>query len=119
VSPRAAILMVRLNCRELLYRVPWQTHRSGTKIPVNAGGDLQAALNSAHCGDTIELQAGATFPGTFVFPAKSCDSGHWVIVRTSAPRQRFAARGQRLTPCYAGVTSLPDVRHTPAVIRRT
>ena len=79
----------------------------GTTIPVNAGGDLQAALNSAHCGDTIELQAGATFAGTFIFPAKSCDDGHWVIVRTSAADSLLPAEGKRANPCYAGVASLP------------
>jgi len=78
----------------------------GTTIPVNAGGDLQAALNSAHCGDTIELQAGATFTGMFIFPAKSCDDAHWVIVRTSAADSLLPAEGKRINPCYAGVTSL-------------
>jgi hypothetical protein len=79
----------------------------GNTIPVNAGGDLQAALNSAHCGDTIELQAGATFTGTFIFPAKSCDDGHWVIVRTSASDSSLPGEGKRATPCYAGFDSLP------------
>ena len=83
------------------------TPAPGTMIAVNAGGNLQAALNNAHCGDTIELQAGATFTGTFDFPAKSCDDNHWIIVRTSAPDSALPAEGQRLTPCYAGVTSLP------------
>ena len=35
------------------------TPAPGSVITVNAGGDLQSALNSAHCGDTIQLQAGA------------------------------------------------------------
>jgi hypothetical protein len=83
------------------------TPAPGTTIPVSAGGDLQAALNNAHCGDTIELQAGATFTGTFLFPAKSCDSGHWVIVRSSAADSALPAEGQRANPCFAGVASLP------------
>ena len=83
------------------------TPAPGTTIAVSAGGNLQAALNSAHCGDTIELQAGATFTGTFDFPVKSCDDNHWIIVRTSAPDSVLPAEGQRITPCYAGVTSLP------------
>lgn len=83
------------------------TPAPGTIITVNAGGDLQAALNNAHCGDTIDLQAGATFTGTFDFPAKSCDDNHWIVVRTSAPDSALPAEGQRMTPCYAGVTSLP------------
>ncbi len=83
------------------------TPAPGSVLPVNAGGDLQAALNSAHCGDTIQLQAGATFSGRFVVPAKNCDNNHWIIVRTSSPDSALPAEGQRATPCYAGVASLP------------
>jgi len=83
------------------------TPAPGTTITVSAGGDLQAALNNAHCGDTVELQAGTTFTGVFSLPAKSCDNGHWVIVRTSAPDSALPGEGQRANPCYAGVASLP------------
>lgn len=83
------------------------TPAPGNTMTVNAGGDLQAALNNASCGDTIQLQAGATFHGKYVFPAKSCDDNHWIIVRTSTPDSALPAEGQRLTPCYAGVASLP------------
>lgn len=40
------------------------------QILVNAGGDLQAALNAAQPGETITVAAGATFTGNFVLPAK-------------------------------------------------
>ena len=83
------------------------TPAPGAVITVNAGGDLQSALNNAHCGDVIELQAGATFTGRFMVPAKNCDINHWIIVRTSAPDSALPAEGQRATPCYAGVASLP------------
>ena len=83
------------------------TPAPGTTTVVKAGGDLQSALNSANCGDTISLQAGATFAGIFTFPAKSCDDNHWIIVRTSASDSVLPAEGSRLTPCYAGVSSLP------------
>ena len=82
------------------------TPAPGAVIKVNSGGDLQAALNSAQCGNTIELQAGATFSGDFKFPALNCDGNHWIIVRTSSPDSALPAEGQRLTPCYAGVASL-------------
>jgi len=82
------------------------TPASGSVINVNAGGDLQAALNNASCGDVIELQAGATFTGHFTVPAKNCDINHWIIIRTSAPDSALPAEGQRATPCYAGVASL-------------
>src|SRR6266446_5660527 len=83
------------------------TPAHGSTIIVNAGGDLKSALSSANCGDTIQLQAGATFTGAFTFPAKSCDDNHWIIVRTSAADSALPAEGSRLTPCYAGVSSLP------------
>jgi Putative Ig domain len=82
------------------------TPAPGNVINVAAGGDLQTALNSAQCGDTIALQAGATFTGAFEFPALNCDSGHWIIIRTSSPDSALPPEGQRMTPCYAGVASL-------------
>jgi hypothetical protein len=78
----------------------------GTHLVV-PGGDLQAVLNAANCGDTIELQAGATFTGAFTFPAKACDDNHWIIIRTSSPDNALPAEGTRMVPCYAGVASLP------------
>jgi hypothetical protein len=83
------------------------TPAPGAVISVNAGDDLQSALNSASCGETIQLQEGATFTGRFTFPAKSCDDNHWIIVRTSADDSKLPAEGSRITPCYAGVSSLP------------
>jgi hypothetical protein len=83
------------------------TPSPGSVITVKAGGDLQRALNNARCGDVIELQAGATFTGRYILPAKSCDGSHWIIVRTSAPDSALPAEGRRATPCYAGVASLP------------
>lgn len=95
-----------------LPRVYMQTSLSntpapGSVIPVGAGGNLQAALNSANCGDTITLAAGATFSGIFTFPAKACDDQHWIIVRTSAPDTSLPPEGTRMQPCYAGIASLP------------
>ncbi|HVG20884.1 MAG TPA: hypothetical protein VNI02_17685, partial [Blastocatellia bacterium] len=46
----------------------------GNTITVPAGGDFQAALNGARPGDTIVLQAGATYITSsdgFVLPNKS------------------------------------------------
>jgi hypothetical protein len=82
------------------------TPAPGSVINVNAGGDLQSALNNAHCGDVIELQAGATFSGQFMVPAKNCDNNHWIWIRTSSPDTALPVEGQRATPCYAGVVSL-------------
>jgi len=82
------------------------TPAPGSVISVNAGGNLQTALNNAQCGETIQLQAGATFSGKFIVPAKNCDNSHWIIIRTSSPDSALPAEGQRATPCYAGVASL-------------
>ena len=82
------------------------TPAQGSIISVSAGGNLQTALDNAQCGDTIELQAGATFTGKFKVPSKNCNINNWIIIRTSAPDSALPAEGQRLTPCYAGVASL-------------
>ena len=83
------------------------TPAPGKKTTVNAGGDLQGALNSASCGDTLMLQAGATFSGVYTFPNKGCDNAHWIIVRTASPDTSLPPEGTRISPCYAGVSSLP------------
>jgi len=75
--------------------------------PVQTFKDLQAAVNNATCGEIIQLQAGVTFTGTLVLPVKSCDDDHWITLRTSAPDSSLPSEGKRLTPCYAGVQSLP------------
>lgn len=74
---------------------------------VQAGGELQTAINAASCGDTIQLEAGATFTGDFLLPAKHCDDSHWIIIRTSASDGLLPGEGKRITPCYASVASLP------------
>ena len=76
-------------------------------LPVKAGGDLQDAIDRAACGDTLKLEAGATFTGKFLLPKKACDDAHWIILRTSAPDTALPPEGTRLTPCFAGVASLP------------
>ena len=93
--------------RVLLQTTMADTPTPGITTTVNSGDNLQTALNNAKCGDTIELQAGASFSGIFTFPAKSCDAKHWIIVRTNTDDSLLPAVGTRLTPCYAGVASLP------------
>jgi Putative Ig domain len=83
------------------------TPAPGNTINVPAGANLQTVLNNANCGDTIQLQAGATFTGSFTLPAKSCDDNNWIVIRTSAPDASLPAEGSRMNPCYAGVKSLP------------
>ena len=72
---------------------------TGQTLVVSAGGDLQAALNSAQPGDLITLQAGAIYTGNFILPAKA-GSG-WITIRSSAPDSALPASGTRLTPSFA------------------
>lgn len=55
---------------------------TGKTIEVGPDGDLQAALDKAQPGDEIVLEAGATYTGNFVLPAKQGD-GKWITIRTS------------------------------------
>jgi len=88
--------------------MPWlDSPAPGTKIPVNAGGDLQAALTALIVA-TRSNSKRRNLPRNVRLPAKSCDSGHWVIVRTSAPDSALPPRGSA-DPCYAGVTFCRDV----------
>jgi hypothetical protein len=69
---------------------------TGATIKVAAGGDLQAALNDAQLGDTIVLEAGATFTGPFHLPNKTTGSG-WIYV-VSSNLASLPAPGQRVAP---------------------
>jgi hypothetical protein len=74
---------------------------------VKEGDSIQQALNRAACGEVIELQPATTFEGSFELPSKSCDDKHWIVLRTGSPDSSLPSEGTRITPCYAGVASLP------------
>ena len=69
--------------------------QSGTVTPVAANGDLQAAIDAAKPGDTLVLEAGATYTGSFRLPKKDGDG--WVVITTSAEKQLPTA-GTRIHP---------------------
>src|SRR5262245_27650342 len=73
---------------------------------VNAGGDLQTALNAAQPGDTVLVQAGATFTGNLVLPSKSGAS--MITIRSSAADSTLPAANARITPAYAAL--LPKIK---------
>lgn len=83
------------------------TPSPGKTIPATESASLQTALNSAACGDIVSLKAGVVFSGSFTLPAKKCDDAHWIQIRVSTPDAQLPAEGQRLTPSFAGVSSLP------------
>ncbi len=55
---------------------------SGRSIRVDAGDNLQSALNSARRGDEIVIAGGATFVGNFILPEKAGTAADgWITVR--------------------------------------
>ncbi len=68
----------------------------GATIIVKAGGDFQAALNRAKSGDTILLEAGATFKGNFVLPRKT--GNKFITIRTSANDSQIPPADMRIDP---------------------
>lgn len=77
----------------------------GTTYRVNAGDNLQAALDAAQPGDIIELQAGATFTGNYVLHPKTGNG--WVYI-TSSQLAQLPPEGTRVAP--------EDAVHMPRII---
>ena len=78
---------------------------TGATINISAGGDLQGALNNAQLGDTIVLQAGATFTGPFKLPNKTTGTG-WIYV-VSSNLASLPASGHRVGP--NDVANMPKI----------
>src|SRR5262245_17906043 len=74
-------------------------------IAVPAGGNLQTAINDAQPGDTIALEAGATYVGNFKLPNKS---GSTPITIRTAGDASLPGEGQRISPSHA--SALAKVR---------
>jgi hypothetical protein len=69
-------------------------------VSVLAGQDLQSALNMAKCGDTIVLDAGSTYTGSFNLPNKGKCSGtaaDYITIQTSN-LDGLPSPGARLKP---------------------
>jgi len=82
----------------------WSVSAGRRTIHVPAGGDLQQAIDQAQPGDTITLEAGATYTGNFVLRRKT---GSEFITITSADPASLPAPGVRVTP--AAAAALPKV----------
>lgn len=83
----------------------------GTIINVNAGGNLQAAINAAQPGDVIALANGATFTGNFTLPNKNLASTKWITIRPQN-MSGVPAEGSRMTKSVAAAANLPIIRTT-------
>jgi hypothetical protein len=72
------------------------TPPAGRVVRVAAGADLQAAIEHARDGDTLLLQAGATYTGNYVLPARA-DATGIVTIRTEND-DGLPADGERISP---------------------
>ncbi|RPJ84449.1 MAG: hypothetical protein EHM13_04215, partial [Acidobacteria bacterium] len=80
---------------------------SSTRL-VGPGDNLQAAIDAARPGDVILLQAGATFVGNFVLPARPPGDTRPITIRTSAGDSEVPGPLSRVTPEVAHL--LPKLR---------
>lgn len=79
-----------------------------TTINLKAGGDLQAAVERARPGDTIMLEAGATFRGPVTLPRKPDAGDKYITIRSAAPDAQLPPASERLDPSrYAAL--LPKI----------
>jgi Right handed beta helix region len=89
---------------------------AGKIIKVPASGDLQAAIDRAVGGDTIELAAGATYKGTFQLRNKPGEQ--FITIRTAAPDSSLPPPETRLDyKQYAAVLPklIPTEKGSPAL----
>jgi hypothetical protein len=83
------------------------TPSPGKQIHVEPRSDLAGAVDSAKCGDTLLLAAGASYE-IKELPSKKCDDQHYITIRTDTPDAKLPPEGTRISPAWAGVASLPS-----------
>ena len=79
---------------------PRRATSTGHEIVVKPGASLQSAVRSARFGDTIILEAGATYPGPLILPFKAGGTGSdsdYITIRTSN-LIGIAPDGERIKP---------------------
>ena len=79
---------------------------SGVTTPVPSGGNLQTFLNNVNCGDTLLLEAGATFVGNFVLQRNECgcaaDPTQFIMIRSDASDSDLPDQDERFDPAVHG-----------------
>jgi hypothetical protein len=80
----------------------------GSTVIIGAGADLQAFINNAQPGDTLLLQAGVTFSGNYVLPAKGGST--YITIRSAAADSALPGTTTRIDPSFANM--LPKI-HSP------
>src|ERR1041384_4239358 len=95
VSPRTNYLFSSL----FILFISASTSFAATLVVPN-GRHLQAAINSAVPGDTIVLEAGATYRGPFTLPKKTGDS--YITIQSS----RGTEITGRVTPSQSGLLTI-------------
>jgi len=95
-------------------------HPSSAVVVVRGGDDLQAALNSAGPGQTLELESGATFSGNFYLPARpeSPNDGEngWITIRSSESNS-LSQPGVRIDPSAAFAMARIVTENTDAALK--
>ncbi len=100
----------------------WFGSANAATVSVPRGSNLQTFILAANCGDTLVLEAGATYTGTFVLvaPGGTCTGGDsdYVTVTTSGS---LPPAGVRLDPSKysAGMAKLVSPNTMPTLSTRT
>jgi hypothetical protein len=82
------------------------TPTAGGVVNVSTAAQLTTALAALSCGTILTLQSGVSFVGHFTIPAIACPLNNYVWIVPSA-LANLPPEGTRISPCYAGVSSLP------------
>jgi hypothetical protein len=80
---------------------------SGEAIEINAGDNLQAALDGAEPGDLITLEPGAAFMGTFTLPQKPAGAPITIQSRAPLPERRITPADAPLLARIGSGTTAP------------
>ena len=95
ISPSTSLFRLRIHTLLfILLFIAIGAHAHAATHTLGQGANLQQALDAAQPGDTIVLEAGASFVGPFTLPNKQGDG--WITIQSSALAQ--LAEGRRATP---------------------